>query len=156
MIKGILIRKAVPADTSTILRILADLAAWEGASQVPMMDETCFETDVFSDKPKTRILVATTESGLPVGFLSYYDNYSSWQGSAGVHIGDLWVDPDARSQSVGSSLLNRLVSDHAEGRIDVFVIRSNSARQFYERLGFIEQTEWLLYRRFPAAPNSPR
>jgi hypothetical protein len=33
--------------------------------------------------------------------------------------------------------------------VDVFVVRDNEARFFYEHLGFKEQTQWTLYRKEP-------
>ena len=98
---------------------------------------------------KLHILVAEDQSGQLVGFISYYENYSSWEGAAGIHIGDLWVSPACRGQSIGAALLNRVMFSKEEQRIDVFVIRNNEARFFYEHLGFEEQTQWMLYRKNP-------
>ena len=86
------------------------------------------------------------ESRQIVGFLSYFKNYSSWEGKAGIHIGDLWVSPALRGQGVGSALLRAVLSQNEGKRIDIFVVRDNDARLFYERFGFKEQNRWCLYR----------
>jgi ribosomal protein S18 acetylase RimI-like enzyme len=92
-------------------------------------------------------MVAENRAGQLVGFVSYCENYSSWEGANGIHIGDLWVSAAYRGQSIGSALLGHVTQAHEGRRVDVFVIRHNEARFFYERLGFEEQTQWLLYRR---------
>ena len=143
------IREAHKEDGAAILSMLAELAAWEGASHAPRLNLSALDTDVFGEDPKLHILVAEDQSGQLVGFISYYENYSSWEGAAGIHIGDLWVSPACRGQSIGAALLNRVMFSKEEQRIDVFVIRNNEARFFYEHLGFEEQTQWMLYRKNP-------
>ena len=141
------VRKAQKEDGPAILSMLAELAAWEGASHAPRLSLSTLNTDVFRDDPKLHILVAEDQSGQLTGFISYYENYSSWEGAAGIHIGDLWVSPTCRGHSIGSALLNHVMSLHERQRIDVFVVRNNDARYFYEHLGFKEQTQWMLYRK---------
>ena len=143
------IREAQKEDGATILSMLAELAAWEGASHAPRLNLSALDTDVFGEDPKLHILVAEDQSGQLVGFISYYENYSSWEGAVGIHIGDLWVSLACRGQSIGSALLNHVTSSHEGQRVDVFVVRNNKARFFYEHLGFKEQTQWMLYRMEP-------
>ncbi len=143
----VLIRVARREDGATILSMLAELAAWECAPHAPRLSPSTLESDVFGKNPKLHILVAENQSKQLVGFISYYENYSSWEGAVGIHIGDLWVSPACRGQSIGSDLLNHVASSHKEQRVDVFVIRNNEARFFYEHLGFKEQTQWILYRK---------
>jgi ribosomal protein S18 acetylase RimI-like enzyme len=152
------IRAAQPEDGLAILDMLATLAAFEGAAHVPRLDATALARDVFvsnpgstpGSTPKLNILIAEQAAGNDLkqiaGFVSYFRNYSSWQGKTGIHIGDLWVPPAIRGQGVGSALLRHVLAQNEGKRIDVFVIRNNNARIFYERLGFKEQTEWCLYR----------
>ena len=143
------IRKAQKKDGPAILSMLAELAAWEGASHAPRLSLATLDTDVFGDDPKLHILVAEDDSRQLAGFISYYENYSSWEGAAGIHIGDLWVSPACRGQSIGAALLNHVTALHEGQRVDVFVVRNNEARFFYEHLGFKEQTQWTLYRKNP-------
>jgi len=148
------VRVAQPEDGSAILAMLATLASFEGAAHAPRLDAAALIRDVFSptpgSTPKLNILIAEqaakNERRQIAGFISYFENYSSWEGKPGIHIGDLWVSPAIRGQGVGSALLRHVLSQNEGKRIDVFVVRSNEARIFYERLGFKEQTEWCLYR----------
>ena len=147
------IREAQKKDGAAILSMLAELAAWEGASHAPRLSLSTLDTDVFGEDPKLHILVAEDQSGQLVGFISYYQNYSSWEGTVGIHIGDLWVSPACRGQSVGAALLHHVTSSHEGQRVDVFVVRNNKARFFYEHLGFKEQSQWMLYRKEPGCSS---
>lgn len=144
------IRAARPGDGPAILAMLADLASFEGATHAPRLDAAALAGDAFGPNPTLNILIAEQASGNQFrqidGFVSYFRNYSSWEGKPGIHISDLWVSPAVRGQGVGSALLREVLSQNEGKRIDVFVVRDNKARLFYERLGFKEQTEWCLYR----------
>ena len=145
------IRAAMPLDGPAILDMLADLASFEGADHHPRLDVTSLERDVFGSAPRLHIALAeqAAESGFmqSAGFISWFENYSSWEGRAGVHIGDLWVCPKFRGHGIASALLRHILSRHEGERIDVFVIRDNAgARAFYRHLGFREKMEWCLYR----------
>jgi len=134
--------------------MLAALASFEGATHAPRLDAAALARDVFGSTPgsapKLNILIAEQAAGNDrrqiVGFVSHFRNYSSWEGNTGIHIGDLWVSPPIRGQGVGSALLRHVLAQNEGKRIDVFVVRNNKARVFYERLGFKEQTGWCLYR----------
>jgi ribosomal protein S18 acetylase RimI-like enzyme len=144
------IRVAQPKDGAAILAMLTALASFEGAARAPRLDAAALAGDVFGSTPKLHILIAEHAGGNDLsqiaGFVSYFRNYSSWEGRTGLHIGDLWVSPAIRGQGIGSALLRHLLCKNEGRRIDVFVVRNNEARIFYERLGFKEQTEWCLYR----------
>ena len=147
----ITIHRAQKEDGASILSMLHELAVWEGAPHTPRLCQSTLEKDAFAADPKLHILVAKNPSGENVGFLSYHENYSSWEGAPGIHIGDLWVSPAWRNRGIGAALLKHVSDANRSGRIDVFVIKDNRARFFYERLGFKEQTQWKLYRSEPGA-----
>lgn len=145
------IRAATPQDRPAILAMLADLASFEGADHHPRLDATSLERDVFSPAPRFHIVLAeqSDEGGFmqPAGFISWFENYSSWEGRTGIHIGDLWVCAVVRRHGVASALLRHVLTRQKGKRIDVFVVRDNAeARAFYQHLGFKEKIEWCLYR----------
>jgi ribosomal protein S18 acetylase RimI-like enzyme len=128
--------------------MLKSLALFEGAPRPPELSLEILANDVFTRHPKLRIVVAVDElASRLLGCLSYFDNYSTWTGRSGIHICDLWVEPEARRRGIGTVLLGHVTSLHQSQRIDLFVLRDNEARKFYERFGFVEQREWCLYRR---------
>ena len=143
------IRPALPQDGPRILAMLGNLASFEGAAHPPRLNLLALANDVFTPTPRLRIFVAESEASAPIGVISYFENYSSWEGQTGIHITDLWVEAEARRHGVGAALIRHVISLHRSKRIDVFVLRENNARTFYEHLGFAEQKEWCLYRRDP-------
>jgi ribosomal protein S18 acetylase RimI-like enzyme len=143
------VRRARKEDGTAILCMLSDLAAWEGSPLPPRLGPSALDKDVFGDNPKLHVFVAEDRSGQLVGFISYYENYSSWEGSRGIHVGDLWVSTVHRGQNIGTALLNHVTSSNEGRRVDVFVVRDNSARFFYQHHGFQEQPQWILYRKKP-------
>jgi len=144
--RAITISVARREDGASILSMLHELAASEGAPHPPRLSPLALERDVFAADTKLHILVAKNAFGENVGFVSYHVNYSSWEGAAGIHIGDLWVSPVWRNQGIGGALLEHVIDANRHRRIDVFVVTDNDAHFFYERLGFKEQTQWKLYR----------
>lgn len=148
------VRDARPADGAAILYILGKLAAFEGCARTPGLDENLLRRDVFGANPRLNILVAEGSGGLE-GLITTCANYSSWEGAAGCHIGDLWVDPVARGKGVGAALIRSVVTRcQGQGgrRVDAHVLHANEARGFYETLGFRQLSEWCIYRKeLPAA-----
>ncbi len=143
---GILIRRAEPEDQEAIQGMLGRLAAFEGAATAPRLGGQAMIADVFGPSPLLHIFVAFTADMQYAGFISAFENYSSWQGKPGIHIGDLWVEAAYRGHGVGKGLMAHVLAVFPERRVDVYVVRTNEARKFYERLGFQEQQNWCLYR----------
>jgi len=146
-----IVREAVPRDAEAVVSMLTELAAFEGAEHAPLLDVQAIERNAFGPQRRFNLLVAEDRRkihGMLVGFVSWFENYSSWEGAPGVHVGDLWVSAEYRNRSVGRALLNRVLSEQAGKRIDLYVLRNNlKARAFYEALGFTGQHNWCLYRR---------
>jgi len=141
------VRPACVEDGPKILAMLTDLASFEGAPHHPHLSHEVLQRDVFGLSPKLRIMVAEGKPATLVGIVVCFENYSTWEGRVGIHITDLWVEPEARGQGVGETLIEEVIALHPQERIDAFVLRENKARWFYEHLGFVEQKEWCLYRR---------
>jgi ribosomal protein S18 acetylase RimI-like enzyme len=148
--KSIRIRSAKITDITSILGMLAALAEFENALHPPRLDRESVERDVLGPDPRLFIAIAdVVDNQRPraAGFISWFENYSSWQGSAGIHIGDLWTCPEYRRMGVASKLVNHVLSQCQRKRVDLFVLHVNEvARAFYERHGFQSRAEWCLYR----------
>ena len=64
-------------------------------------------------------------------------------------IHDLFIRESARGKGAATALVQTIQGLAAErgcGRVDVNVLTWNSARQFYEKLGFRPQPDWILHR----------
>ncbi len=80
------------------------------------------------------------DTGQILGVCSWTMTYSSWRGSRGIYISDLYVMPFARGRQVGEKLLVGTIREaqkRGAGFIKMEVEISNQgAARFYERLGF--------------------
>jgi GNAT superfamily N-acetyltransferase len=142
------IRHATPADAATIVRLVRELARFEGlADQVCMTTEDVLR-DGFGARPCFECLLAEIGAEA-VGMALYFQTYSTFEGCANIYVEDLYLAEDVRGQGLGRRLLARLAATAVERgcrRIDLEVLDWNPARGFYDRLGFRRQEAWLPYR----------
>lgn len=143
------VRRAIPDDASTIVQFIRGLAEFE---REPMSSVKVTEDDIirdgFSSDPFFEALIAERDKK-PVGFALFFMNYSTWEGTTGIYIEDLFVIEEARDCGVGHALMAATANIAAErkcARLELSVLDWNPARSFYERLGMVRQDGWLPYR----------
>jgi GNAT superfamily N-acetyltransferase len=143
------VRPARPDDMSAVTAMLRDLATFE---QAPPDSLQCrpedFIRDGFGPHPLFTCLVAE-QAGAVIGFTILIPTYSSWLARPGLMIHDLYVRPEARQGGVARALVAAaidLARDRGCGRVDVNVLAWNDARRFYEKQGFVAQSEWVPHR----------
>ncbi|MCK9485720.1 MAG: GNAT family N-acetyltransferase [Dehalococcoidia bacterium] len=143
------VRWARPEDAETIVDFVRGLAVFEHEppERVHLTPEVVLR-DGFGPRPVFECVIAE-QRGVPVGFALFFPNYSTWEGSAGLYLEDLYVDESARGTGAGRSLLAalaRIARDRGWPRLDLSVLDWNPARAFYASLGMAHQSEWLAYR----------
>lgn len=88
--------------------------------------------------------------GQPAGFALWFRNFSTWEGTFGIYLEDLYVRPTARRSGAGTALLAALAAvcaRHGYRRLEWSVLDWNSpALAFYRRLGARAMTGWTGYR----------
>jgi GNAT superfamily N-acetyltransferase len=85
------------------------------------------------------LFVAEDDGGAPIGFVS------SWLENHVGRIGDLYVEPRARGTGTGRALVSAVVENlRARGATYLFVSANLDAMDFYERLGFREESRTLV------------
>lgn len=146
---GVRVRWATGEDASTIVRFIRGLAEFERepASSVKVT-EADIVRDGFGERPSFEALIAESE-GAPVGFALFFMNYSTWEGTSGLYIEDLFVEEAARGTGAGRALMaaaSAIAEERGCARLELSVLEWNPARAFYERLGMSHQQEWLSYR----------
>ena len=144
----IVIRDAVPEDVPLILGMIKELAAFEWQPDAVVATEADLLRDGWGPNPRFSCRMALLD-GEVCGFTLWFFNYSTWRGRAGIHVEDFYITPSARGRGVGQAMIRDLAAlavRHGATRLDLNVLQSNPARQFYERLGITHLVEWLPYR----------
>ncbi|WP_011978269.1 GNAT family N-acetyltransferase [Marinomonas sp.] len=143
-----LIREAKREDSSTILRFVKELAAYEKAEHEVLATKEMIESSIFSEHSTTKAIICESE-GNPIGFAVYFFNYSTWLGKHGLYLEDLYVSPSERGSGAGKALLKHLAGIAVAndcGRFEWSVLDWNKpAIDFYESLGAKPKSEWLGY-----------
>ena len=84
--------------------------------------------------------------GLAIWFL----NYSTWTGTHGIYLEDLFIRPSARGKGYGKAFLRHLASicvERGYHRLQWWVLDWNQeAIEFYQRLGAQLMDEWTTMR----------
>lgn len=154
--KDAVIRPAEAGDADTILRLIGELAAFEGLSEQARARAVDLLRDGFGARPLFECLIVEC-GGTAVGFALFYFTYSTFEGRPGLYVEDLFLAEDARGGGLGRRLLARLAVialDRGCSRIDLAVLDWNPARGFYDKLGFRRVEAWLPYRLDGAALRS--
>lgn len=155
------IRPAQPADVSTMLRFIHELAEYEREPDAVLATEAdllrdgwCLAADgrtplADATQPRFAALIAEV-GGEPVGFALYFWSYSTWRGHHGIRLEDLYVTPSKRGLGVGRALLARLAKIAVEEgcpSLEWDVLDWNApAIAVYEKIGAWMQKEWRIMR----------
>lgn len=136
--KSSLIRTATVDDAAAVHALIARLAA-----SIPSHFELRSTVDDFTramagDEPRLRALLA--ENGTePVGVVAFFTTFSTWYGTAGVYVQDIFVDESARGDGLGRQLLAAACKwgvAHGADHLRLSVDHANTAAQdFYASTG---------------------
>jgi GNAT superfamily N-acetyltransferase len=143
------IRYATTGDVPEILRLVRELAEYERALHEVKATEDQLRDRLFGDDPKVFAHVAEHD-GRVVGFAVWFLSFSTWNGTHGIYLEDLFVEPEYRGHGYGRGLLTelaRVADDRGYGRVEWSVLDWNEpAIGFYKALGARPQDEWTVYR----------
>src|SRR5690606_38368489 len=88
--------------------------------------------------------------GRIVGIAVWFLNFSTWTGTHGIYLEDLFVDPEVRGTGVARGLMRALAAEaRARGcaRFEWAVLDWNElAKGFYRRLGARHNESWEVWR----------
>ena len=143
------IRPAGPTDVPLILAFIRELGAYEKLAHEVVATEESLERTLFGPQPAAEVVIAEHDCA-PAGFALFFHNYSTFLGSPGIYLEDLYVRPSVRSRGVGRALLAhlaRLAVSRGCGRLEWAVLDWNErAIGFYRRLGARAMDDWTTYR----------
>src|SRR3954451_24939597 len=108
-----MIRPATVDDVPVVVSLVRELATYEREPDAVVATEVDFRRALFGPHPKVFCLVADDASvdedrAEVVGFAIWFFTFSTWLGSHGVYIEDLFVRPEARGGGHGRALLSEL------------------------------------------------
>jgi GNAT superfamily N-acetyltransferase len=106
-----MIRAALPADVPAIHAMVGELAAYERSLEHARATEEQLRSALFCEHPAVFALIAQDDAnGDTVGFALWFRNFSTWTGTHGVYLEDLYVRPKARGGGHGKALLAELAA----------------------------------------------
>ncbi|MER7751233.1 GNAT family N-acetyltransferase [Kitasatospora sp. NPDC097643] len=146
-----MIRTAVPTDVPLINAMIRELAEYEKAPQEAVGTEAQLHEALFGAEPALFGLIAEDDAtGEPVGFAVWFRNYSTWRGTHGIYLEDLYVRPEARGGGHGKALLlelARIAVERGYSRVEWSVLDWNQPSiDFYKSLGAVAMDEWTVHR----------
>jgi GNAT superfamily N-acetyltransferase len=144
-----LIRAATVDDVPVVFRLVQELATYEREPDAVVATEEHFITALFGPGPRVHCLVAE-DNGDVVGFAVWFVSFSTWLGTHGIYLEDLFVRPQARGGGHGRALLTelaRIAVERGYGRVEWAVLDWNEPAQgFYRSLGAAPQDDWTTWR----------
>lgn len=144
------IRRAVIEDLPDIHQLIRDLALYERALEMARATPEQLRESLFSDAPNVFCDLVENDEGEVAGFAVWFLNFSTWTGTHGIFLEDLFVKPEFRGRGYGAALLVYLAKECvAKGyhRLKWSVLDWNQPSiDFYRSLGAEALDEWTEFR----------
>ena len=162
------IRPATPADVPEILGMIRDLADYERSLHEVETTEAQLVALLFGGTSAAPGIAATTPNGAPAAyahvvehpdadrgtalgaFALWFLNTSTWTGTHGIYLEDLYVRPGLRGSGYGKGLLQSLAQvcqERGYRRLEWWVLDWNEpALGFYRGIGAVGMDEWTVHR----------
>lgn len=143
------IRPAKPSDCAAILELIHELALYEREPDAVKNTAPDLATHLFGPDPQVYAHVVE-ERGTVLGFALWFLTYSTWEGTHGIHLEDLYVRESERGAGHGKALLATLAQiavQRGYRRVEWSVLDWNSpAIGFYDSLGAGSMDGWTVRR----------
>ncbi|MGR2770429.1 GNAT family N-acetyltransferase [Photobacterium ganghwense] len=143
------IEKAAIEDADLLVYFIKRLAEYEAFP---------FDVTVTADDLRVNLLSpsSTAEAVLlyagekPCGFAVYYYTFSTTTGKRGLHLDDLFIEPEYQGRGWGKQVLvylSKLAVENQCARFEWWALKTNvSAIKFYERIGAQQLDELAIFR----------
>jgi GNAT superfamily N-acetyltransferase len=126
-----------------------ELAEFEQATDKCHLTEDQLTAALFGDHPAVFGHVAVADGDEPIGMALWFVNFSTWEGTHGLYLEDLYVRPAARGTGAGGALLAALAAvcvERGYRRMEWVMLDWNPAAEFYAAIGATVIADWLPYR----------
>ncbi|MEZ5186111.1 MAG: GNAT family N-acetyltransferase [Candidatus Nanopelagicales bacterium] len=143
------VRRATAADVPVIVQYIHELAEYEREPEAVQITSEQLQDALFRDEP--HLFAHVTEiDGEVVGMAIWFLNFSTWEGTHGIYVEDLYVTPDARGRGAGRGLLAAVAGEclrRGFARLELAVLDWNlPAIAFYRSIGAVGMDEWTVQR----------
>jgi GNAT superfamily N-acetyltransferase len=143
------IRRALEADVPAVLSLVYELAEYEKASDECIMTERQLHEALFGEARALFCHVAEVD-GAVAGCALWFLNFSTWDGTHGIYLEDLYVTEGKRGSGLGKALLAALAEEcvhRGYTRLQWWVLNWNEPSiGFYRALGARAMDEWTVFR----------
>lgn len=142
-----MIRAATPDDLEQILELVRELADYEKEPQAAVGTVASYTAAMFpaSGNPTVWAHVAELEGEI-VGMAIWFLTFSTWTGTNGIWLEDLYVRPQHRGAGLASQLMATLAAlcgERGYERMEWTVLDWNTpAKEVYRHLGAKPMQEW--------------
>lgn len=139
------IRSARKEDCPRLLELVQELALYEKAPDAVTVSLAHFEESGFGPKPVWWAFVAE-QNQVILGFALYYIRYSTWKGQR-MYLEDIIVTESARGQGIGKMLMDQLITEAREKKLNGIVWQvlewNEPAIRFYKKYQASFDAEWI-------------
>jgi GNAT superfamily N-acetyltransferase len=143
------VRSIRPDDVPAVVGLVRELADYERALDEVRLTEEQLTECLFGDSPALFGHVAE-DDGAVVGVALWFLNFSTWRGTHGIYLEDLFVQPQHRGKGLGKELLRTLAAvcvERGYSRLEWSVLDWNTPSiEFYEAAGALPMDEWTVFR----------
>jgi len=145
----IVIRPLRPDEVPELLAMVRELAEFEDLAGQVVATEAGYREALFGERPSAEALLAL-DGDTPVGYAVYFTTFSTFRGTAGIWLEDLYVRPSRRRRGIGTRLLQavrRAAEERNAGRYEWCVLDWNeNAIALYKKMGGKVLDEWRIVR----------
>ena len=132
-----------------MLDFIRELAEYEKEAESAQAGPDQLHRALFGERPAAEAAIARLE-GEPAGWALWFQNYSTWTGTAGLWLEDLYVREQYRRRGIGRALLAylaRICVTRGYKRFEWSVLDWNTpALDFYRGLGAEAMDGWTTHR----------
>ena len=142
------VRPVRPGDVPAVVAMVHELAEFERAADSCHLTDEQLDRALFTEGT-VFAHVAVDPADEPVGFALWFLNFSTWTGTSGIHLEDLYVRPAARGTGAGAALLAtlaRICVERGYQRLEWVMLDWNPAAGFYAAIGASVNADWVPYR----------
>jgi GNAT superfamily N-acetyltransferase len=143
------VRPVRPDDVPAVVALVRELADYEKALDEVRLTEEQLTGVLFGDSAALYGHVAEVDGDV-VGIALWFLNFSTWRGTHGIYLEDLYVSPQHRGSGLGKELLRTLAEvcvERGYSRLEWSVLDWNTPSiDFYKAAGAVAMDEWTVFR----------